>query len=163
MTRSRAPNGLSADERLHFTGWVITDSGCWEWSGFKNQGGYGIVRFRGVLTPVHRLAYETWVGPIPEGYVVRHKCDNPPCINPEHLETGTQADNVRDRHYRNRIQTKLSQEDVQDIKILLSRGLLHHEIAQAFGVSRSNISLISSGAVWSWITIGEENGNLPNR
>jgi hypothetical protein len=82
------------------------DSGCIEWLGPFSPSGYGHVGKRQgdrkITFRTHRLAYELAYGPIPEGLVVRHKCDNPPCINPAHLELGTSAQNNRDRDTRGR-------------------------------------------------------------
>lgn len=75
-------------------------SGCWEWQGSKNQFGYGtILRTtdgKPKLIGVHRFAYTTWRGQIPDGKHVMHTCDNRGCINPDHLQVGTHADNMRD-------------------------------------------------------------------
>lgn len=98
----------TVNETLDDIGWDITADGCWEWRGPKNEHGYGLISLRRAGLSgarVHRLMYERFVEPIPEGLVVRHKCDNPPCVNPDHLETGTQRDNMADmaargRHWR---------------------------------------------------------------
>lgn len=71
---------------------------CWEWMGARDGGGYGMLKGLG---KAHRVSWEIHNGPIPDGdgyhgTVVRHKCDNPGCVNPDHLELGTQADNVDD-------------------------------------------------------------------
>lgn len=79
-------------------------SGCWEWTGATVPFGYGVFQLgRGVgVTRSHRFAYELWVGPIPEGMFVCHTCDNPPCCNPEHLFLGSNGDNMKDMHAKNR-------------------------------------------------------------
>jgi hypothetical protein len=81
---------------------------CWVFTGAKSQG-YGLIWAgrtgkpsdvgyynQRSLTPAHRAAYELWVGPIPEGMVICHKCDNPPCCNPDHLFLGTYVENMQD-------------------------------------------------------------------
>lgn len=68
---------------------------CWEWRGTR-PGEYGTVRIDGRGVLAHRLVYETAVEPIPEGMMVCHHCDNPPCCNPTHLFLGTAHDNIRD-------------------------------------------------------------------
>jgi hypothetical protein len=84
---------------------VRAENGCLEWPGHMNAGGYGMVR--AVLTDgtvkqmqAHQLAYEHAKGEIPDGLIVRHRCHNPKCIDPEHLVLGTRADNARDRDER---------------------------------------------------------------
>lgn len=90
---------------LDYIGWDVTSDGCWEWRGDRNELGYGrltLVRKGLDKARVHRLMFERYSGPIPAGLVVRHKCDNPPCSNPDHLELGTQNDNVQDMIDRGR-------------------------------------------------------------
>jgi hypothetical protein len=87
--------------------WSRTDrSGdCWTWTGSTLRGGYGFAWFEHRGWQSHRLAWTLTNGAIPDGMVVRHRCDNPPCCNPSHLELGSHNDNVADAVERGR--TKL--------------------------------------------------------
>jgi hypothetical protein len=76
--------------------------GCIEWTHSLNNKGYGVVWREGVRWLAHRLVYADVYGPIPEGLQVRHRCDNPPCVNLEHLVVGTQSDNMSDSVERGR-------------------------------------------------------------
>lgn len=69
---------------------------CWEWKGPKNSGGYGIAYCQGIHLAAHRVAYMLAKGDIPEGLIILHSCDNPPCCNPAHLRLGTFLDNSED-------------------------------------------------------------------
>lgn len=82
-------------------------SGCWIWTKARDKDGYGLIKIHGVMCRVPPVSYETFVGPILDGLVTRHKCDNPPCFNPDHLETGTQQDNRRDAFERGRITSEM--------------------------------------------------------
>lgn len=76
--------------------------GCWEWTASINHSKYGLFWLDGKYHKAHRIAYELWNGVIPDGLLVRHKCDNRKCVNPQHLETGTHQDNSNDAVERNR-------------------------------------------------------------
>ncbi len=70
---------------------------CWEWMGTKNRGGYGsFLHSYQVKKGAHQISWEIHYGPIPSGLCVLHKCDNPGCVNPEHLFLGTKRDNTLD-------------------------------------------------------------------
>ena len=101
-----------------------------------------------------RYIYETTYGPIPEGLIVRHKCDNTLCINPAHFELGTPVDNVRDMYERNRQadlkgskngNSKLTDEDVELIR---SNGERAVELAERFGVHPATIWRIRQAVIW---------------
>lgn len=82
-----------------FWSWVAqgqTDD-CMEWMGQRLPKGYGTLAINSVRTYAHRVAYSLAFGPIPDGFQVCHRCDNPPCCNPTHLFLGTALDNARDR------------------------------------------------------------------
>lgn len=91
---------------------VVTESGCWEKQGFRSLSkgmehhgparGYGHMYYRGRRWPSHRLSWLLTRGLIPAGAVVMHKCDNPPCCNPEHLKLGTDKENMQEAGKRKR-------------------------------------------------------------
>jgi hypothetical protein len=152
------PRGLNPSGRLQWTGWITTtDTGCWEWSGLRNDKGYGRLWYAGRGWNAHRLAYQAWVKPVSDDVVIRHTCDNPPCINPKHLIAGTQQDNVQDREDRGRRQppkgalngrASLTEVEAFDIKFRLSQGERVTDIARSFGMSVSKISHIKNGVTW---------------
>lgn len=130
---------------------------CWPWTGATNEHGYGLIRTagkRGRLLKAHRLALQL-TGVDIDGTVVRHICDNPPCCNPAHLITGSQADNIRDMHDRGRGNigvvngaAKLTPEAVRGIRLLLVAGVQGKEIAACYGVGQMTVSAIKSGRTW---------------
>lgn len=69
---------------------------CWLWTGAKNKQGYGHLKIKGKTYRAHRVSYELFNGKIPPGFLVMHKCDNPLCVNPNHLKLGTHKDNTQD-------------------------------------------------------------------
>lgn len=92
------------DRVARFWSKVDKSGSCWEWTAGTNANGYGMYDYEHRSWLVHRLAWTLTNGPIPSGLGVCHKCDNPPCVNPEHLFLGTQIDNMRDsRDKRRRI------------------------------------------------------------
>ncbi len=81
---------------------------CWDWEGSVDSKGYGQLQLDHITrkkTGAHRVSWTIHFGEIPEGFVVRHKCDNPICARPEHLELGTQSDNMQDASKRGRLNT----------------------------------------------------------
>lgn len=84
---------------------MVPIAGCWLWNGSTDGRGYGAISTKRGNAPkkAHRVAYELFVGPIEAEKVVRHQCDTPSCVNPNHLSIGTQKDNVHDTVRRNRL------------------------------------------------------------
>jgi hypothetical protein len=91
-----------------FGGKVRYAGNCWEWTGTRNQKGYGQIASGGCKGMAHRIAWTLANGPIPDGLCVLHRCDNPPCINPAHLWLGTVADNNLDKKIKGRGRGKCS-------------------------------------------------------
>lgn len=81
---------------------VTQGDSCWTWAAGYFSDGYGAFCRNGQNVHAHRVAYELTYGRVPKGLVVRHKCDNPPCVRPDHLESGTPADNSHDMVERGR-------------------------------------------------------------
>jgi len=81
---------------------TVREGDCLVFTGSRNKAGYGVTQFQNYKSVAHRIAYALTNGPIPKGLLVCHKCDNPPCINPEHLFLGTHKDNALDMHAKGR-------------------------------------------------------------
>lgn len=87
---------LRQDAMTQLGRWVHRTDYCWEWIGLKNETGYGTLTVRQQRWLAHRLSWTLHRGPIPNGLCVLHKCDFPPCVNPDHLFLGTRTDNHAD-------------------------------------------------------------------
>lgn len=89
------------DLRQHFEKKIDKTETCWEWLGGKYPRGYGHVALLGENL-AHRVSYRIYVGDIPDGLYVLHRCDNPSCVNPDHLFVGDQSDNMKDMEMKGR-------------------------------------------------------------
>lgn len=96
IPRKAKPPKLSLEERFWQNVGIDDSDRCWLWHGSKNNAGYGSIGFRKKSIMAHRLSWRLHFGNIPAGQVVMHKCDNPGCVNPDHLQLGTYRDNARD-------------------------------------------------------------------
>lgn len=136
---------------------ISTSAECITWPASRGTRGYGQFVYQNKTRKAHRVSYEIHVGPIPQGMVVRHKCDNPPCVNPAHLEIGTQSDNVSDAVERGRWrlgessrQSKVTESQVLEIREL-ARAIPLTELSSRFGLSESNLSRIVNRKTWRHI------------
>ena len=131
---------------------------CVEHVGTKVKGGYGRVYYDGRMQLAHRVAWQKANGPIPEGFVVCHRCDNPPCINADHLFVGTQTDNMADMAKKGRGKnargekhyiTTLSERDVECIREFPKYYGYAKVLSQQYGVTTTTIRNIRAGRTWS--------------
>lgn len=144
---------------------------CWIWIAGKSNK-YGNFNFNGKQYRVHRLMWESLYGPIPHGMVICHKCDNPPCCNPDHLFIGTQKDNIQDAARKGRIRNhmgcnggsefnptrgennglaKLTEPDVKAIRELASQGHSSWVLAKQYGVDPSAIRQVVKRQTWKHV------------
>jgi hypothetical protein len=118
---------------------------CWVWTRSLARR-YPQFKAGGVQIKGHRFSYETFVGAVPEGHVIRHRCDRPACVNPDHLETGTHQENSWDRTDRGRTgYRKLTDAQVSEIRNRIAAGEPNIALAREFGVTPGMIGHIKAG------------------
>ncbi|RUR38499.1 HNH endonuclease [Vreelandella populi] len=158
-------------ERFHEKYIVDEESGCWLWQAAKRSTGYGAMKVGGLKESAHRISYTVFKGPIPEGLWVLHKCDNPQCVNPNHLFAGTPLANSQDMHAKGRQRyvgqkgkdnprSVLTENQVKEVIKLIAKGMTNRAIANRFGVSHGAISLIRLGKCWPDIPRPPDNENF---
>lgn len=128
---------------------------CWEWQGGTNNYGYGRFSFNNHKVLAHRVSWEIHFGPIPDGLGVLHHCDNPLCVNPNHLFLGTHQENMADKIKKRRHNfgqrngaAKLTRDDVIAIRDRASHGSTYSELADYFGVKKETIAGIIHRRSW---------------
>lgn len=140
--RTRAPRGSSAWEKIVHHGWAVTESGCWVWQHAHNKTGYGITsEFGGRAITVHRASFERHHRTLLPGEIVMHTCDNPPCLNPEHLRAGTHVENTADMIAKRRHgNAAFTERKAQAVRLLHEDGMTMTEIAWRLGVDIMTVS-----------------------
>ncbi len=143
----------------------VTEAGCWEWQGSRTRLGYGRVYLGNDKDQyAHRFVYERCIGQVPDGKVVCHHCDNPPCCNPAHLFMGVQADNLKDMKAKGRARggmrrgedasvAKLTEAKVREIRsraATAKRGECG-KIAADFGIDFSTYRRIVNRKTWGHV------------
>jgi hypothetical protein len=132
---------------------------CIEWGGkVQANNGYGRTWRHGKRMYAHRAAWEDAHGPIPVGLYVCHRCDNRRCVNPEHLFIGTAADNGRDASIKGRYprgerqhRSKLTEDQVREIRRLYSEGVTQAALVRMFGVNQGTIWPLLNGKTWQHV------------
>lgn len=148
--------------------YINTRTGCWEWQKYKNELGYGYTSYRGKQLKAHRVSWIVFRGEIPSGVCVLHKCDNPKCVNPDHLYLGSMKDNVRDMMERGRNgygvmdgmkqhNAKFTNEDVLWIRAQECTWENCKEFALKFGASPHTIWNIFRRKTWKHLHDQSEN------
>lgn len=137
------------------------DSPCWLWTAGCFTSGYGQFRAGARKVRAHRAAYELGGGVVPEGLILRHRCDVRRCCRPGHLLTGTHQDNADDREERGRgahvgtslpgeenPAAKLTKDKAIEIRLLRSEGCSREELAADYGISTSTVRAIEENRIW---------------
>ena len=133
----------------------ISESGCWEWVGSKLKDGYGHFHVNRVGIPAHRYSYKFYKGEIPDGCVIRHTCDNPSCVNPDHLQVGTQKENYDDSKMKGRHShgeahgnSVYSEQQIRKVMQLIADGIKPKVVSDKTGVALSTVYDIKGGRSW---------------
>jgi len=157
--------GLRSHATLEQRFWRMVEKaeGCWLWAGGKRPNGYGQISEGGKGSrslSAHRLSYELHHGPIPPGLVVMHSCDNPSCVNPDHLSVGTYKENTQDMIAKGRKRTvaPLGAENgksilsVADVVYIRANGHKSHaQLGREIGVSPNCVRGVRTGRTWSHV------------
>jgi hypothetical protein len=140
-----------------------TQNGCIPWIGMLTNKGYGFIHSheRRTMLLAHRVAYEFAFGPIPEGLGVCHHCDNPACVNPDHLFLGTHAENMADMKAKGRGRTsigearplaKVTEADVKAMRECYALGnTTLKELGNQYGLSDSSVSSLINRKTWKHV------------
>lgn len=144
---------------------VRDPSGCWLWTASVNGNGYGqilVTTEAAGLGLAHRVAYELYVGPIPDATLVLHRCDVRHCVNPDHLRLGTQADNIADMDSKGRRRNgdhhgqksgvaKLTEDDVRKMRAEYAAGARQVDLAARYGIWQGTVSSILRRRTWAHV------------
>ena len=140
---------ITAKDRLLKHSMPVTDCGCWVWLARLDKDGYGQFNMGGKPIPAHRASFKIFKHDVADDVVIRHTCDFPPCINPDHLLAGTHTDNAGDRVERGRDAKKgLTRTMVKEIRSRHASGEKQSDLAEAFMATPFVIGRIVSRKSW---------------
>jgi hypothetical protein len=147
---------FSSDVAERLWSHVTKGDGCWEWNGYKSPSGYGIIATRGggkMFERVHRVSWRLVNGPIPIDMVILHTCDNRACVRPDHLQLGTQEENMKDMDRKQRRVSnrhgairKLTPEIVREIRASDDD---YSVLGEKYGVHYATIADIKKRRTWA--------------
>jgi DNA-binding transcriptional regulator YiaG len=134
---------------------------CWNWEAARAKNGYGRFMLNGRNRLAHVIAYELARGPIPSGLYVLHRCDNPPCVRPDHLFLGTLSDNTQDCLAKGRWKANpragsrchLAKLDEEKVKLILESADSTKAVVRRFGISRAVVNSIRRGESWKHVKV----------
>lgn len=154
-TVDRVPS-RTPEER--FDAKVNKTESCWLWTGGLAQDGYGAFHYNGKTGLAHRYSHQRFIGPIPDGHIVCHKCDVRLCVRPDHLFAGVPADNVSDCVSKGRnargvtvSRAKITEDDVRSIRSRAAAGEGPATIARSLGMTTTNIRFIVTRRTWKHV------------
>ena len=137
--------------RIHSRSRVNESTRCWEWTGCKNAAGYGKLGVGGKTMYAHRVSYLQHYGALPSESFVCHSCDNPSCVNPDHLFLGSPADNMADMAEKGRGTARLCAEDVRRVREQRLFGATVRDLAMQWGMSHQCMRKVISGRSYAHV------------
>jgi hypothetical protein len=146
-------------EDLYARAVLDEETGCLEWQLSKNEDGYGYVWYQGKNHYAHRVAFAlTNNVTLTTADYVCHECDNPSCVNPDHLFLGNQQQNMDNMTAKNRAargerngRAKLTQDQVLEIRVLTEAGATCRTLAERYNVHEGTVSDIKQNRIWAWL------------
>lgn len=147
-------------DKCRFMSYVEKTDSCWLWRGGKNRRGYGKFGIGHKTIIASRYSYEIYKGKITENMLICHTCDNPPCVNPDHLWQGTNSDNIRDsfkkcrsviRKGEENSNAKLTEKNVLEIRELFKNNHKVKDIACNYDITTNYCRAICMRTTWKHI------------